>query len=506
MSGPLSFIDGSSCSTCSAAAGSSRATACAYPELQAVVRDAPRSFSPAAARSPFTAFPCQLAPLHLASALGRDGCVRALLEAGASPFVWTRPPPPAAPAGGGGAEGGAAAAAAGADAGDDDDHFSSYEGVCSSGVYQSLKQLLPSSSEFPYTFTLAQQLLRTPCSPLLLAVRFGRLAAAQALLEAMEGGRAAADAAAAAAAAGGGVEERGGADGSASGGGDGDAAPDLVLTPSFATASAAASQASAGSGLGAAPEPHVELLRRLLGAGGSGCARPLRRLLPAILARYDNCNPQSGMADKLREGLREVLAHVLPPGEEGGGSGGGGCAWRDGMPPPAPPALRQLLTAAVVCRDEARCGVLLAALDASCPAPWADVAANCALLAAAAAHDMAGVVEGLLARPPPPPGDGMPPFNANMWGPDGLSVLMTAAHRGSLAALQALLAAGAAVNLADEMGCTALGWGVVGNSQEAVVMLAQHGAAIDHFGVVHEEEEHLERALLTATARRRGLI
>ena len=59
-----------------------------------------------------------------------------------------------------------------------------YEGVCRSELYQLLKQLLPSQAEFPHTFTLAQLLLRAPCSPLLLAVRFGRQAAARALVAA----------------------------------------------------------------------------------------------------------------------------------------------------------------------------------------------------------------------------------------------------------------------------------------------------------------------------------
>lgn len=42
---------------------------------------------------------------------------------------------------------------------------------------------------------------------------------------------------------------------------------------------------------------------------------------------------------------------------------------------------------------------------------------------------------------------------------------------------------------------------VVGGHQEAVLALAQRGAAVDATGVVHEEEEHLERPLLTAAHR-----
>lgn len=38
----------------------------------------------------------------------------------------------------------------------------------------------------------------------------------------------------------------------------------------------------------------------------------------------------------------------------------------------------------------------------------------------------------------------------------------------------------------------------MGSSKEAVVALAQRGAAVDATGVVHEEEQHLERPLLTA--------
>jgi hypothetical protein len=54
-------------------------------DLRAVVEDAPLAFSPAAARGPFTACPCELSPLHLAAALGREGCLRVLLEAGEAP-------------------------------------------------------------------------------------------------------------------------------------------------------------------------------------------------------------------------------------------------------------------------------------------------------------------------------------------------------------------------------------------------------------------------------------
>ena len=42
---------------------------------------------------------------------------------------------------------------------------------------------------------------------------------------------------------------------------------------------------------------------------------------------------------------------------------------------------------------------------------------------------------------------------------------------------------------------------VVGGHKEAVVALAQRGAAVDATGVPHEEEEHLERPLLTAAQR-----
>ena len=50
---------------------------------------------------------------------------------------------------------------------------------------------------------------------------------------------------------------------------------------------------------------------------------------------------------------------------------------------------------------------------------------------------------------------------------------MAAARHGELAALGALLEAGAIVNLSDELGASALHWAVVGGSQEAVLALAQ---------------------------------
>lgn len=95
---------------------------------------------------------------------------------GADPSPWTVPPPAPASAGDDADED---PAAAGAEA------FASYESVCSSPVYRELKELLPPSSEFAHTFALAQMLLRAPCTPLLLAVRFGRQAAARALVAAM---------------------------------------------------------------------------------------------------------------------------------------------------------------------------------------------------------------------------------------------------------------------------------------------------------------------------------
>lgn len=54
----------------------------AFPDLLAVVADTPDAFSAAAATGPFSEYPCHLAPLHLAAALGREKCVRALLSAG----------------------------------------------------------------------------------------------------------------------------------------------------------------------------------------------------------------------------------------------------------------------------------------------------------------------------------------------------------------------------------------------------------------------------------------
>lgn len=184
----------------------------------------------------------------------------------------------------------------------------------------------------------------------------------------------------------------------------------------------------------------VGLLRRLLAAG----AHPVAALLPVLLRRYDGSMHSDALADKLRLGMREVLAHALPPqglhgstagrvagaaaaaeppssasvGSGGvgvgsatsaaGGAGGGDCAdvkllVRVGQRLFTAKQAHQLLAAAVACRDEARCRKLLAGL-AVCQAgqggPWADPEANCALLVSAAAHDMPAVVEALLAVPP----------------------------------------------------------------------------------------------------------
>lgn len=299
-----------------------------FPDLHAVVANTPAAFSASAAPGPFSSYPCELAPLHLAAALGREECIRALLDAGgcsrghrspqpglppcsrlagfeplpsehngrvpkcapcppacagASPCLWTRPPsaaPRAADSDGDVGSGG-----------EEEEEYAGYEGVCSSPLYQALKQQLPNSSPFPYTFTLAQLLLRTPCSPLLLAVRFGQQGAARALLAAMQ--RAA-----------------GGGDAPADGGSDCDRASSTHDCSSSSSASTTGSSTSGSSSSSsdvpassaatlalhldaalavwpAASEPALPLLQCLLAAGGG--AHPLRRLLPAVLARYQNC-------------------------------------------------------------------------------------------------------------------------------------------------------------------------------------------------------------------------
>ena len=334
-----------------------------------------------------------------------------------------------------------------------------YEGVCRSELYQLLKQLLPSQAEFPHTFTLAQLLLRAPCSPLLLAVRFGRQAAARALVAAT-------------------LQSCGGGSRSKDG-------------SSCAPAVAAEHLGAALAHWPLAPEPQAGLLARLLAAG----ACPLHRLLPNVLRRYRSFSPTSATAGRLRLGLRAVLEHVLgdlpssnsntadeasssdngdaSPSSSGSSSSssitstsstsstssrshGGGPAFaaRPRQSPSDPKHLRQLLAAAVACRDGPRCQQVLAALGAGSPAasaPWSDFTANCEMLVAAAEHDMSAVVAQLLALPPPgpPPGLGPPPFSPNMWGPAGTTALMVAAHRGSLAALEVLLAHGATVNLGE---------------------------------------------------------
>lgn len=195
----------------------------------------------------------------------------------------------------------------------------------------------------------------------------------------------------------------------------------------------------------------VGLLRRLLAAG----AHPIRALLPSLLRRYDGCLHSSGLAEKLRSGMRVVLEHSLPPvglGPAGSGtsvaassssgdsaaveaqaaaSSGPGASASGASPTVAAPAAaaeagseapagapllvrvrqqvftaeeaRRLLAAAVACRDEHRCCRLLGGLIVaqSRGNPWgADPEADCSLLVAAAAHDMPAVVHALLAVPP----------------------------------------------------------------------------------------------------------
>lgn len=196
----------------------------------------------------------------------------------------------------------------------------------------------------------------------------------------------------------------------------------------------------------------VGLLRRLLAAG----ACPIRALLPSLLRRYEGCAHSSALADKLRSGMEVVLEHSLPLDALGKGTGSssgtasaaptapavaGDAGPAPSMPVgtagpadsagPAPAAeaealasrhvlvrvrgcmfvaaeARQLLAAAVACRDEQRCCRLLGGLVVAQGRgnPWgADPEANCSLLVAAAAHDMPAVVHALLAVPPPVDGD-----------------------------------------------------------------------------------------------------
>ncbi|KAI7838481.1 hypothetical protein COHA_007744 [Chlorella ohadii] len=409
-----------------------------HPQLAAVVADDPsallRATSGAGSSSQAGCAPCGLTAVHLAAALGRRRCIVALLDSGADPCVWTAPTSGAGPY----------------QPGDEED-FASYDQVTKSEVYRLLKDLLPTQAAFPATFTLAQLLLKAPCCPLALAVRFGHGQAARTLLAAVRAG------------------------------GAKDAQRHLEDALAWWPS---------GS------ELQVGLLRRLLAAG----AHPIRALLPSLLRRYEGCLHSSGLADKLRSGMRVVLEHSLPPDGLGKGTGGASVTPSTPTEPAAAPAAS---SDTVACRDEQRCCRLLGGLIVAQARgnPWGtDPEANCSLLVAAAAHDMPAVVHALLAVPPAVEG-GQPPFSPNSWGSDGLSALMATAHRGALGALDALLDCGATVNLADEMGATALHWAVVGGHQAAVLALAQRGAAVDATGVVHEEEEHLERPLLTAAHR-----
>lgn len=196
------------------------------------------------------------------------------------------------------------------------------------------------------------------------------------------------------------------------------------------------------------PQLQVGLLRRLLAAG----AHPIRALLPSLLRRYEGCLHSSGLADKLRSGMRVVLEHSLPPDGLGKGTGGASVTPSTPTEPAAAPAAspdsepasnastgpaaaaapaaaaeaaptarggplpvrvrrqvftseeaRRLLAAAVACRDEQRCCRLLGGLIVAQARgnPWGtDPEANCSLLVAAAAHDMPAVVHALLAVPP----------------------------------------------------------------------------------------------------------
>ena len=148
--------------------------------------------------------------------------------------------------------------------------------------------------------------------------------------------------------------------------------------------------------------PQVGLLQRLLAAGAQ-----TRRLLPALLRRYDGCGHTSVMADRLRAGLREVLAALVP--QAAGVPPGCGAPALGTVP------LRQLVSAAVACRDQPRCHHLLTALAAGDGGWAADTEANCALLVAAAAHDLPSVLEHLLGLLPHVEG-GPPAFSPNSWG------------------------------------------------------------------------------------------
>ncbi|PSC73617.1 Serine threonine-phosphatase 6 regulatory ankyrin repeat subunit A isoform A [Micractinium conductrix] len=476
---------------------------------------------------------CGLTPLHLAAALGRVRCCNVILDAGAQPAPITHPPLPPGADADADADADAADAAAVAGGGDG---WLTYESVCGSTLYKELKAMLPSSvAEFSHIYSLAQVLLHAPTTPLLLAVRFGRQVVARVVLSAMlKHARFASQVKHARGMHGSGSSGSGAAGGAGS---SGDAGAEGGGGP------AAALRRQLSDALGAwssAPDPQVSLLRRLVEAGGD----PLQSALPTILERYRLAAHNSAAAEKMRQGLAVLLDHLLPPlmdeeaaplagargrrsaasgavSGEGEGSSDGGSTGPSGggqgSSAAAEPVsesireerfntfgrsavhLRRLLSAAIACRARGCCRGLLTVLQVpwlDAP-PWSSPPANAALLVSAAAHDMPAVVQRLLALPPAP-GAALPPFSPNMWGEDGLSALMAAAHRGALGALGALLDAGATVNLADELGATALHWAVVGGSEEAVMLLAQRGAAVDQAGTVHEEEEHLERPMLTA--------
>ena len=160
----------------------------------------------------------------------------------------------------------------------------------------------------------------------------------------------------------------------------------------------------------------------------------------------------------------------------------------------APDGRRQLLLAAVCCRDEPLCHSLIGAARGERDGgavTWGSHTSNCRLLVAAAEHDMPTVIDALLGVRLPgggqpfrvaPPAGGVLPAGGG-WAQagggmahEGATPLMAAAERDSCAAVRALLAAGAAVGATDEEGVDALHWAVIGGAFEAAEMLLAAGA------------------------------
>ncbi|PSC68600.1 ankyrin-3 isoform X1 [Micractinium conductrix] len=246
----------------------------------------------------------------------------------------------------------------------------------------------------------------------------------------------------------------------------------------------------------------VEVLELLLSAG----ADPLQ-LLPRLLQRYEasiqavHSQPFYAASNPWCSALSAVLRAARRAGATAAH---------------APDGRRQLLLAAVCCRDEPLCHSLIGAARGERDGgavTWGSHTSNCRLLVAAAEHDMPTVIDALLGVRLPgggqpfrvaPPAGGVLPAGGG-WAQagggmahEGATPLMAAAERDSCAAVRALLAAGAAVGATDEEGVDALHWAVIGGAFEAAEMLLAAGASPSQACAPQPDGLHLERPLLTA--------